>query len=383
MSQEKQVAYAFVQYLKSVKGGDADAEKAAELIETIFDVQDNTETFKTNSYFPASLNIIFDAGVHALKLETFENSMASVSGDTKYEAFVDVVSKKGFFDGAEEGSLDYLQRQAKLVAKYKEKAAASQPVQKSAADAEKEAEEKKNLGNAAITAKDYEAAVNYYTEAIDLSFDGPNSHIYYCNRAAAHCHRKNFLEAIDDCNAAITLEPTYVKAYTRLGLSNFFLERYEEAADAYEKAVELEPDNKAHRTSLQQARAKATEGDRKVAGSSSGAARGGADVPDLSNLASMLGGGAGGADPMAGLMNNPMMRQAMDKVGGAEGLASLMKDPAMMQMAQNMMKDPKMMQQAMAMMGGGGGGGMPDMDALAGMMGGGAGSSSGSRGRKG
>ena len=43
--------------------------------------------------------------------------------------------------------------------------------------------------------------------------------------------------------------------------------------------------------------------------------------------------------------------------GGGGGLASLLQNPAMMQMAQQMMQDPSMMAQAQQMMGGGGGGG--------------------------
>jgi hypothetical protein len=91
----------------------------------------------------------------------------------------------------------------------------------------------------------------------------------------------------------------------------------------------------------------------------------------------MGGTGGGSSDGLAGMMKNPNMKQAMDKMGGPEGIASMMKDPAMMAMAQNMMKDPAMMQKAMAMLGGGGG--MPDMSAL---FGGGAPSSTSGKDKK-
>jgi hypothetical protein len=47
-----------------------------------------------------------------------------------------------------------------------------------------------------------------------------------------------------------------------------------------------------------------------------------------------------------------------------------MKDPQMMAMAQKMMQNPAALQQAMSMLGGSGGG-MPDLSAMAGLMGGG------------
>ena len=51
---------------------------------------------------------------------------------------------------------------------------------------------------------------------------------------------------------------------------------------------------------------------------------------------------------------------------------NMMQDPNMMAMAQNMMRDPNAMAQAQQMMGGmsGGGNGMPDLSAMASMMGG-------------
>lgn len=212
---------------------------------------------------------------------------------------------------------------------------------------ELEAEEKKNLGNAAIAQKDYNGAIQLYTEAIQLSPTGPNSHVYYSNRAAAYCHLKKFDKAVSDCEDAIQLQPDYVKAHTRLCQCLYFDKKWEECIDAAEKALVLEPDNKSNLDLLAKAKAELNK----------------------ANGVGMPGRGGGGGMPgglppnLAGLMNNPMMQQAMSQMGGAEGLANMMKDPAMMQMAQEMMKNPAAMQQAMAMLGGGGGG-MPDLSAL-------------------
>lgn len=287
-----------------------------------------------------------------MNLQTHNASLAEAKTNPKFDAFVDVVVKKGYFEGTEEGSIDYLKRQSKLINKFKEKA--QQSAGPSKAELEEKAEELKFKGNTAINAKDFETAAAMYTEALALSSEGPNSHVYYSNRAAAYCHLNRYQDAVDDCHSSIALVPDYVKAFSRLGLSNFFLERYEDAVEAYERAVELEPDNKSSQDSLRQARNKL----KKSKSSSAGAGSELSGAPDMSALAGMMGG-------------NPGMKQAMDQMGGSAGLASLMKDPAMMAMAQQMMKDPAMMQKAMAMLGGGGGaGGMPDMSALAGMMGG-------------
>ena len=132
-------------------------------------------------------------------------------------------------------------------------------VESNNAEVEKQAEEYKSQGNAAISAKNYLEAAVLYSKALKLSVDGPNSHIYYSNRAAAYCHLGKYQEAVNDCKSCLALSADYVKAYSRLGLSYFFLEQYEDAVEAYKRAVELEPDNKASLDSLRQAQNKLTK----------------------------------------------------------------------------------------------------------------------------
>lgn len=47
-------------------------------------------------------------------------------------------------------------------------------------------------GNEAIKSKDYTEAEAFYTEAISVAPQGPNTHIYYCNRAAARSFLEDF-----------------------------------------------------------------------------------------------------------------------------------------------------------------------------------------------
>ena len=105
----------------------------------------------------------------------------------------------------------------------------------STAALEKQAEEKKVLGNAAMAAKEYGEAIRCYSEALELSAAGPSSHIYYSNRAAAHCFFENYERAAEDCEAAIRLRVDFAKAYSRLGLCNFYLGRHKESVAAYER----------------------------------------------------------------------------------------------------------------------------------------------------
>lgn len=354
MSDQFEVIYSVLEYLNALKeqGKNADAiDTITGLIESEFpDASLSADNFKKYSFYPQSLQEIFAAGKNTLSSKVFSESLAEAKSDPKFETFLDAVVKRGYFEGAEEGSQEYLQRYAKLLQKYKAKVASGP----STAELEQQAEDLKFKGNAAINAKDYEGAIKYYTEALQLSSEGPNSHVYYSNRAAAYCHLNRYQESVDDCLSSVALSPDYVKAYSRLGLSYFFLEKYQDAVDAYERAAELEPDNKATQDSLRQARNKLSKKSKT------------APAASPSDLA------AGLPPGMNGLMNNPAMKKAMDQVGGAAGLSSLMRDPQMMAMAQQMMKDPAMMQQAMSMLGGGGEG-MPDMSALAGLMGGGGG----------
>jgi tetratricopeptide (TPR) repeat protein len=101
----------------------------------------------------------------------------------------------------------------------------------------------KAKGNAAMQRKKYEKAKSYYTQALELAPAGPTSHVYFSNRAAALLSMRNFNEAVWDAERSIALNPNYSKAYARLGLAHFLLERYQDAVDSYTLAIKLEPDN--------------------------------------------------------------------------------------------------------------------------------------------
>jgi len=130
---------------------------------------------------------------------------------------------------------------------------------KEAQDIELLADEYKDRGNAFMKNKKFEEALQQYNLAIDTSAAGPNSHIYYSNRAAAYCYLRKYSEAADDCLSSIELNDSYEKAYSRYGLSLFFLGDYEGSIDAYRKSLELAPDNKASLSYLAKAKARLAE----------------------------------------------------------------------------------------------------------------------------
>ncbi|XP_023183063.1 small glutamine-rich tetratricopeptide repeat-containing protein beta-like isoform X2 [Xiphophorus maculatus] len=77
------------------------------------------------------------------------------------------------------------------------------------------AEQLKNEGNNHMKEENYRCAVECYTKAIDLDL---RNAVYYCNRAAAHSKLGNYTEATGDCERAIGIDPTYSKAYGRMGV---------------------------------------------------------------------------------------------------------------------------------------------------------------------
>ena len=87
------------------------------------------------------------------------------------------------------------------------------PVSPSAED--KDAAEKcKQKGNAFMTTKQYDKAIEAYTEATKLD---PSNPVYYSNRAAAHSSKGDHLTAAIDAEKVIEIDPKFTKGYSRLG----------------------------------------------------------------------------------------------------------------------------------------------------------------------
>jgi small glutamine-rich tetratricopeptide repeat-containing protein alpha len=223
-----------------------------------------------------------------------------------------------------------------------------------------EAEKLKGLGNEAMKKKEYQAAVDYYTKALDMV---PLNPIYLSNRAAALSGQGKHQEAKSDAELAVAADPSYSKAWSRLGLANFVLGDSKGAMDAYKAGMDAEGGgSEVMRKGYETAKKRYEEegGDVGAAEEVRGApGGGGGGMPDLSSLASMLGGGGGGGGmpDLGSLMNNPMMRQMA---------SNMMQNPDMLN---NLMSNPRLAEMAQSLGGGGGGrgsggGGGPNISEL-------------------
>jgi small glutamine-rich tetratricopeptide repeat-containing protein alpha len=229
-----------------------------------------------------------------------------------------------------------------------------------------EAERLKGLGNEAMKKKDYDSAIKHYTAALEIV---PLNPIYLSNRAAAYSGQNKHQLAKEDAEMAVAADPNYSKAWSRLGLANYVLGDAKGAMDAYKKGMDAEGGgSEVMRKGYETAKKKVEEEGGDVGaprGAPGGGGGGGGGMPDLSSLASMLGGGGGGGGgggmpDLAGLMQNPMMRQMAQ---------NLMSNPDMMS---NLMNNPQLANMASQFagrggaggQGGGGGGGMPDLASL-------------------
>jgi tetratricopeptide (TPR) repeat protein len=191
------------------------------------------------------------------------------------------------------------------------------------AQQQKEAEKLKVKGNQHMASRDYQAALDAYSKALNLSPTGPQSHVYYSNRAAALCYLERYEDAAHDSEHSLELQPAYGKAHARLGLSRFFLNQYPAAIEAYTAALEYDPTNAASKSYLAKAKLKLEK--QKHASQS------------VSNSRHLL------HDPDMQLM----ARKALQK-NSSGSTRSLMEDPEMQSIARKAMSDPTMMDAVMA-----------------------------------
>lgn len=185
----------------------------------------------------------------------------------------------------------------------------------------------KSLGNKAMADKDYAAAISNYSQAILL--DGENA-VYYANRAAAYSQNNQHQLAVDDAKSAAKVDPGYSKAYSRMGHAYFCLGEYNEAVEAYEKGLALDPENATMRQSLETAKQKL---------SSVSARSNPADAIGSNPLAGMAG-GAGGMPDLSSMLSNPALMNMASKMMSNPGMASMLQNPALMDMAKGFMNNP-------------------------------------------
>ncbi|KAF7784683.1 hypothetical protein Agabi119p4_848 [Agaricus bisporus var. burnettii] len=209
--------------------------------------------------------------------------------------------------------------------------AADAPASKAlSADDKAKADKLKQEGNAFMSSKKYDEAIDMYNKAIAL--DGSNP-VFYSNRAAAHSSKGDHLAAIGDANAAIKVDASFSKAYHRLGHAQYSLGDFKAAVAAFEHGLEIDPNNSGLKSGLANAKTKVSSGDdvssidTDSAGAGAGAGAAGGGLADM--FRNLGGGGGGGGMDLASLMNNPQVMQMAQRMAAEGGLERLMQNPAL------------------------------------------------------
>lgn len=98
----------------------------------------------------------------------------------------------------------------------------------------------KKRGNTAYAQKDYQEAVQWYTQALDLD---PTEATLYSNRSACHVSLGQTEEALTDAVCCVALKPDWTKAHYRLAVARLGVHRYEDAAVAAWEGLALDNTN--------------------------------------------------------------------------------------------------------------------------------------------
>jgi len=170
----------------------------------------------------------------------------------------------------------------------------------------------KAKGNKHLQAKEFDEAIQAYTEAINID---PTDHVFFSNRSAAYLSKGDANNALSDAERCVSLNPTWPKGYSRKGASLHALKRYDDAIATYDEGLQAVPGD----ATLLQAK------------------------EDCTRAKESSSGGAGG---MGGLFGPQMLA----KLIGHPKFGPKLGDPAFMAKLQNMQKNPQMMMQDPEMM---------------------------------
>lgn len=246
----------------------ADVEIQPGMLSDLFSSHEHAETGKSKSVMGPSP--IEGMSCTTTALQNVEDSRCSkakdlvgdphsIEGDSKDQLmgnFFDALDKINFFKSSPMGSEDPAQI-AKATELFSEAVKDMENSQGQIMNLSNLAETFKMRGNRCMQAKLYSDAIQLYTCAIALS---EKNAIYYGNRAAAFTEMHRYTEAIQDCSKAIEIDPSYSKAYSRLGLAYYAQGKYKEALEkGFFKALRLDPNNESVKVNIQAAIQKLNE----------------------------------------------------------------------------------------------------------------------------
>ncbi|KAN0016406.1 hypothetical protein ACTFIU_006373 [Dictyostelium citrinum] len=322
-SNKQKLAVSILNFLKvSMKEDAENAESlqvAVECIRDVFGVDENDSTLQVST----PLSQIFDKFIgendnttttttttsKLSKEELLKQTYSEIPDELldSFKQFISILEQKGAF--ANEDSCETVIKATKQ--KFMES---------KAGEVKAIAEKLKNEGNARLNEGKHQEALSCYNKAI--LYDNTNA-IYFANRAATYSALQNFEKSIEDCLEAIKRNPNYGKAYTRMGSAYTSLGKFPEAMEAYNKAIELEPNNETFKASLANAErlaaaSKQTQSMPNIPG-----------MPDLGGLdfASLLSNPA-----IRGLANNLMSDPKMKEMMDSGEYANLLNNPDLLKM---------------------------------------------------
>eukprot|EP00933_Yihiella_yeosuensis_P042745 TRINITY_DN3741_c2_g1_i1.p1 TRINITY_DN3741_c2_g1~~TRINITY_DN3741_c2_g1_i1.p1 ORF type:complete len:587 (+),score=204.88 TRINITY_DN3741_c2_g1_i1:96-1856(+) len=202
------------------------------------------------------------------------------------------------------------------------------------------AQECKAKGNTAFQTKDFKEAIKHFTEAIE---NDPTDHVFFSNRSACYSSLDQYEKALEDGKQCVQLKPDWPKGYTRKGLAEFFLKKYDDAAETYKAGLKLAPED----ASLKEGLKKAMDAKYEVPGSGAGAGgpRGGMGMKfDPNALAAM----AAKNPKIAGYMQDKALMEKVNMLAQMGGQMGGMQEQMLMQLMQ---QDPRVLEVFMAMQG--------------------------------
>ncbi|XP_074662560.1 serine/threonine-protein phosphatase 5-like [Tubulanus polymorphus] len=112
-------------------------------------------------------------------------------------------------------------------------------------DDKKKASEFKEKANELFKKQDYDKAIDFYTNAIEID---ATEAAYFSNRSFAYLKIECFGYALQDANSALEIDPKYVKAYYRRASANMALGKFKLALKDFESVTKCRPNDKDART---------------------------------------------------------------------------------------------------------------------------------------
>ncbi|XP_010770062.1 serine/threonine-protein phosphatase 5-like [Notothenia coriiceps] len=103
--------------------------------------------------------------------------------------------------------------------------------EKKMAEGGNDAELLKEKANKYFKEKDYENAIKYYSEALEVN---PTNAVYYSNRSLAYLRTECYGYALADATKALEIDKNYIKGYYRRATSNMALGKFKAALKDYE-----------------------------------------------------------------------------------------------------------------------------------------------------